>query len=334
MGIADSSDERGQQRRDRTVLRKLVIIYAENPDLYSQIAARFPELEVEIYTCDHHFIRAVEDAEIIFMARKFSKEMLQGAKRLKWLHLAATGIDRLLPLSDFSPELIITNSKGIRAEMISNYVICVILMLLWDFPRMMRNQGQKVWRRWPVARIEGKVLGILGLGNIGQAIARRAKSFGMVVTGTRRSMQPLDDKDLSSIPIKSKHDLLSAADFVVLVVSLTPETQGMMGKQAFETMKESAYLINVSRGAVVQERELIAALREKKIAGAVLDVTEQEPLPPESELWSLENVIITPHISSSSTDSRERAAELFCKNLYRYLRHEKMLNVIDRAKGY
>jgi phosphoglycerate dehydrogenase-like enzyme len=296
-------------------MRRLVI-YAENPDLYSQIAPRFPELEVEIYTDDDRFIRAVEDAEIIFMARKFSKEMLQGAKRLRWLHLAGTGIDRLLPLSDFPPELIITNSRGIRAEMISNYAICVILMLLWDFPRMMRNQRQKAWRRWPVARIEGKVLGIVGLGNIGQAIAQKAKSFGMVVTGTRRSMQPLDDKDLSSIPIRSKHDLLSTADFVVLVVPLTPD------------------LINVSRGAVVQERELIAALREKKIAGAVLDVTEQEPLPPDSELWSLENVIITPHISSSSTDSRERTAELFCKNLYRYLRHEKMLNVIDRAKGY
>jgi len=310
-----------------------VVIYAETPDLYSQITARFPELEVEIYTCDDRFVRAAEDAEIIFMARKFSKEMLQGAKRLRWLHLAATGIDRLLPLSDFPPELIITNSKGIRAGMISDYVICVIWMLLWDFPRMMRNQRQRVWQRWPVARIEGKVLGVVGLGNIGQASARKAKPFGMVVIGTRRSMQPLDE-DLSSIPIKSKYDLLSTADFVVLTVPLTPETQGMIDRQAFETMKESAYLINVSRGAVVQERELIAALREKKIAGAVLDVTEQEPLPPDSELWTLENVIITPHISSSSTDSHERTAELFCKNLRRYLRHEKMLNVIDRAKGY
>jgi len=308
-------------------------IYTDNVEAQASISHRFPQVRVRITKVAEEFIEAARDAEIIFLSRKYERSMLLGLQHLKWLHLGGTGIDRLRPLSDFDPEIIITHTPGLNAEMIADYVICVILMLVWDFPRLIRNQSGRRWERWEVDRLEGKTLALIGLGNIGRAVALRAMAMGMRVVGVKRSPESVPGVE-RVVGSEQLHEILSEADFVVLAVPLTGATRGMVGLREFRTMKETAYLINICRGAVVQEHALIAALKEGCIAGAALDVFENEPLPPDSELWGLENVIVSPHISSWSKDYRARSAKVFCINLERYLSHQPLLYVIDRSKEY
>ncbi len=314
--------------------RPKLAIYTDDSEAYAFILRRFPQVEARIEDTPEGFMEATREAEIICVARKYERSMVLDLLHLKWLHLGGTGIDRLRPLSDFDPEIIITHTPGLNAEMMANYVICVLLMLVWNFPRLIRNQSQRRWEeRWATDRLEGKTLALVGLGNIGRAVARKATAMGLRVIGVKRSPDPVPCVERVAGP-DQLHEILGEADFVALAVPLTGETYRMIGSRELHAMKETAYLINVCRGAVVQERALIAALQEKRIAGAALDVFENEPLPPDNELWDLENVIISPHISSWSKDYRARAAEVFCTNLERYLSHQPLLNVIDRSREY
>jgi phosphoglycerate dehydrogenase-like enzyme len=315
--------------------RPKLVVYAEGleMDAYKAISSRFPQVDTRVETKAKEFVEAACEADIICMARKYERGTVLGAQRLRWLHVGGTGIDRLHPLSDLDPKLIITHTPGLNAQMMADYVICVILMLTWDFPRLMRNQLERKWEDWTVDRVEGKVLALIGVGNVGRSVAHRATALGMRVIGIKRLPEPVQHVERVA-GLDQLHQTLSEADFVVLAVPLTKETQGMIGPRQLEAMKKSAYLINVCRGSVVQERALIAALQKGRIAGAALDVFENEPLPPDSELWGLKNVIISPHISSWSKDYRMRAAEVFCVNLERYLSGKALLHVIDRSRGY
>ncbi|MBC8492949.1 MAG: D-2-hydroxyacid dehydrogenase [Chloroflexi bacterium] len=313
-----------------------MIIYTDDMgmDAYEMISSRFPQVDVRIEKMPEEFEEASRGADIICMARKYKRSTVLGAQRLKWLHVGGTGIDRLHPLNELDSELIITNTPGLNAEMMADYVICVMLMLTWDFPRLMRNQLERKWERWAVDRLEGKVLALIGVGNIGRPIADRAVALGMRVIGVKRSPEPVPGVERVAGVDDQLHQTLSEADYVVLALPLTNETRGMIGPREFEAMKENAYLINVCRGKVVQEEALVTALRQGQIRGAALDVFENEPLPPESELWGLKNVIISPHVSSWSKDYRMRAAEIFCVNLERYLSGKPLLHIVDRSRGY
>ena len=178
-----------------------------------------------------------------------------------------------------------------------------------------------------------QVVGVVGLGTIGREIARLANSIGMRVIGTRNNPEPVPhvEKVYGADELRS---VLSEADFVVLIAALTPETRGMIGKAELAAMKQDAYLINVARGAIVVEADLIEALQNGTIAGAALDVFETEPLPPESPLWKMENVIITPHIAGARPDYLHAVSEIFSKNLTRYISGEPLFNVVDRDKCY
>jgi phosphoglycerate dehydrogenase-like enzyme len=308
-------------------------IYTDNVEAQAFISDRFPQVKVRITDRAEEFIEVARDAEIIFLSRKYERSTVLALRHLKWLHLGGTGIDRLRPLSDLDSEIIITHTPGLNAEMIADYVICVTLMLTWDFPRLIRNQLERRWERWLVDRAEDKTLALIGLGNIGRAVARKATAMGMRVIGVKRSPDSVPGVEYVVGP-DQLHEILGEADFVVLAVPLTGETWGMIGPREFLTMKETACLINICRGAVVQEQALIEALKKRRIAGAALDVFENEPLPGDSELWGLENVIISPHISSWSRGYRARAAEVFCANLQRYLSHQPLLYVIDRSREY
>jgi D-2-hydroxyacid dehydrogenase (NADP+) len=308
-------------------------IYTDNVEAQAFVSHRFPQVHVRMTTTAEGFVEAAHDAEIIFLSRKYARSMVLGAQHLKWLHLGGTGIDRLRPLSDLDPEVIITHTPGLNAEMIADYVICVILMLIWDFPRLIWNKSERRWERWLVDRVGDKTLALIGLGNIGRAVARKATAMGMRVIGVKRSPDSVPGVERVMGPDRL-HKILGEADFVVLAVPSTRETWRMIGPREFHAMKETAYLVNVCRGAVVQEQALISALRGGDIAGAALDVFENEPLPRDSELWGLENVIISPHMSARSKDYRARAAEVFCINLERYLSHQPLLHVIDRSREY
>jgi phosphoglycerate dehydrogenase-like enzyme len=182
----------------------------------------------------------------------------------------------------------------------------------------------------------GKTVGIVGLGHIGEEVARLSKACGCRVIGTRRSATERtrsDDCD-EIMPSKDLPALLGKSDFVVLAVPLTNDTRQLIGETELRSMRSNAVLVNIARGAVVDEPALIRALKEGWIAGAALDVFEQEPLPPESELWDMENVIVSPHISGGTEIYNQRAAGIFRENLRRYLAGERLMNLADPARGY
>ena len=200
-------------------------------------------------------------------------------------------------------------------------VLEMMLMFVKDAPSCLLMKQAREWRRFRPKLLKGQTVGILGLGVIGREIARLCKAFGMKVIGLRRSggaETPFPDVD-RVYPRERLPELLAESDFVVLALPLTKETKGLIGEKELRGMKPSAYLINVARGAIVDEEALLRALEEKWIAGAGLDVFIQEPLPPESKFYELPNVIFSPHISGDMPDYELRATEVFCENLRRYL---------------
>jgi phosphoglycerate dehydrogenase-like enzyme len=211
----------------------------------------------------------------------------------------------------------------------------VMLQLARCSQELFTLQQQKKWdRSIRVEEIQGKTLGVLGAGSIGQEIARKAKVFGMKTLGLNRSGRRVEHFDQIH-PTTELNQLLGVCDYLVVVLPLTGETKLLLGAAEFGRMKESSYLINISRGEVVDEQALIAAIRDKRIAGAVLDVFCQEPLPVDSPLWDLDGVIITPHLSSRSPLYMERAMEIFAHNLTVFLQgYGEMRNIIDLSKGY
>lgn len=215
-------------------------------------------------------------------------------------------------------------------------VLEMMLMFVKDAPSCLLMKQAREWRRFRPKLLKGQSVGILGLGAIGREIARLCKAFGMKVIGVRRSGGPESSfPDVDRVyPRDRLPELLAESDFVVLALPLTKETKGMVGEKELRGMKPSAYLINVARGAIVDEGALLRALEEKWISGAGLDVFIQEPLPPESKFYELPNVIFSPHISGDMPEYELRATEVFCENLRRYLAGEPFLHEVDKEKEY
>ena len=255
------------------------------------------------------------------------------APRLRWVQLLSAGVDHVPQIGD--NRVVVTNASGIHAVPISEYVLGVMLVLAKRLHLAFDSQRQKRWQRFGFtpSELEGKTLGIIGLGHIGRAVARLGRAFGMRVVAMKRTPGAEEDVD-ELLPADRLHDLLAQSDFVVLAVPLTHETRQMIDEAALRSMKRGACLVNIARGAVVDEEALSRALREEWIAGAALDVFEKEPLPEDSSLWGLENVIITPHMAGGSERYMERAVALFADNLRRYLAGEPLRNVVDLERGY
>jgi phosphoglycerate dehydrogenase-like enzyme len=244
---------------------------------------------------------------------------------LRWFHSFSAGVDHPAFRSLLERGVMLTNSSGSSAPSIAQYVVGMMLRVSKRMDGWTANQRDRVWQSQETEELTGKTVGIVGVGAIGGEVARLAKAFGMRVIGLRRRQRPLRHID-ELLPPERLHDLLAASDFVVLTVPLSSETEGMIGAAELRAMKPLAWLINIARGRVIREQELIDALKSGAIAGAVLDVFEQEPLPPEHELWSLPNVIVTPHNSGWSPLNFERASELFVENFARFASAKPLKN--------
>ena len=266
------------------------------------------------------------------------------APRLHWLQYPGAGIDALRPTGLLDPKsgLIITTATGIHSTTISEYVFGSMLMFNWNWPQMVRLQDGHVWARsasWynlGGRELTNQTLGIVGLGSIGRRIAQLGRAFGMHVIAIRRSSSEGEkDPDVDQVfPANQLHELLALSDYVVISVPLTPQTEKLIGEAELRAMRPGAYLVNIARGRVIDEQALIRALREGWIAGAGLDVAQEEPLPPESPLYSMPNVILTPHISGASVHYDERLAALFAENLRRYRAGQPLKNRYDPSRGY
>ena len=214
---------------------------------------------------------------------------------------------------------------------IAQYVLLMMLHHVKGMTAWERAQARREWVRSPSDELTGKTVALLGVGGIGAEVARLAKALGMRVVGLRRRPEPVEHVD-ELLPPGKEDELCAQADFLVICAPLTHATKGIIGAAELARMKPTAYLINVARGPIVQERALIEALRAGRIAGAALDVFEIEPLPPDHELWALPNVVITPHCAPASPMHIVRGTELFIENLRRYTAGRPLLNVVDPAE--
>jgi len=275
-------------------------------------------------------------AEIIYgWIHHFPKKLLERTPRLKWIQTMSAGVD-LLPEEIRRDRVRIVNVSGLHGTPMGEMVLEMMLMFAKNAPACFQMKQAREWRRFRPKLLKGQTVGILGLGAVGREIARLCKAFGMEVIGIRRSgrpEQPFPDVD-RIYPPGQLPEVLAKSDFVVLALPLTKETRSMIGEKELRGMKPSAFLINPARGAIVDEGALVRALEEKWITGAGLDVFIKEPLPPESRLYELPNVIFSPHISGDMPDYELHATEVFCENLRRYLAGEPFLHEVDREKEY
>ncbi|MGY4501665.1 phosphoglycerate dehydrogenase-like enzyme [Bradyrhizobium sp. GM24.11] len=312
---------------------KIVVFHPAAEDYVKAVRGAFPALEAVAGTDPDLLRQHISDAEII-LTSSFPVEALESAQRLRWIQSTNAGVDFLAPVRERLRGALVTNARGVHAEVMADYTVGVVTMLHWGFPELLRQQAVQEWRPKFVDPLSGKTIGIVGLGAIGTEIARRAKSAGMTVLGMRRGSARAGEPVDQYFGREQFHDLLSRADFVVLVVPLTPETKKLVGAQELSAMKRSAYLVNLSRGTVVDEAALTKSLADRQIAGAALDVFETEPLPSRSQLWTMPNVIITPHMAGNPTEYPRRVLQIFLENLRRYLAGEDLLNVVDLTRGY
>lgn len=293
-----------------------------------------PELDLALAHDLAELKERLRETEILLCTQLPAEALAGGVGRLRWIQLTSAGVEGVLPVRELLGNVVVTNARGIHAELMSDYALAVMVMLQWDFPRLLRDQAERRWRREPKASLAGSTLGIVGPGAIGAEIGRRAAAFGMRVIGVRRSGRQRPPGFADMFASEELDDVLPQCDFVCIVVPDTPQTRGMFGQNQFRAMKDTAFLINISRGSLVDEPALIEALREKSIAGAGLDVFEKEPPEPGNPLWRMPNVIMSPHISGMMDVNAERVAALFADNLSLYTRAESLRNIVDLERGY
>ncbi len=256
--------------------------------------------------------------------------------RLAWVHSATAGVERVLTPSAAARDLVITNARGVFSDPIAEYVLMMILAVNRRLPQLLELQREHTWQPLEAIEMHDVTVGIVGLGSIGLAVARRAAAFGCRVVATRRRIDAHEDlsSGIEVLPADALPQLLAVSDFVVLALPLTTATEDLFDAEMLARMKPGSWLINVARGKLVDERALVRALRDGPMRGAVLDAFRDEPLPPDSPLYDVPNLIVTPHTSWTSGRVLDRSIELFCENLGRFTRGERLENAVDPDVGY
>jgi phosphoglycerate dehydrogenase-like enzyme len=289
------------------------------------------------YTSAPDLPDALRGADVLFVWDFLSTAVADAwpsADRLRWVHIASAGVDRLLFPELVRSPVVVTNSRGVFDRPIAEYVLGLILAFAKDLPATLGLQRERAWRHRETERLDGQRVLVVGAGPIGRAIGRLLSAAGMTVSGVGRTARSADP-DLGQVHAwRELASLLPEADYVVVAAPLTEETRGSFDAAAFERMKPSARLINVARGPIVVEEDLLAALHKGEIAGGALDVVVAEPLPPDHPLWTAPNVIISPHMSGDFVGWLDALARLFAENFRRWLAGEELLNVVDKRLGY
>lgn len=299
----------------------------------------FPGLEV-VHLSDYGRVNdEIADADIV-IGWSLRGEQINAARKLRWIHSTATAVHALMSPELRAGNIVITNARDVHGPVVAEHAMALVFALAKRLPQAMRYQQQKHWAQqdlWdaplPPRELSGATLSILGLGGIGRPLAKLAKSIGMGVIGVREHSRSCEGVDIV-YAFDHIEDALRAGDFVVLALPLTEKTDRLMDARRLALLKRDAYLINVGRGALIDESALVEALRRRAFAGAALDVTTQEPLAADSPLWEMENVLITPHIASLTDKMWERHYQSFAENLRRFLKGDPLLWIVDKEKGY
>ncbi|MEH7124620.1 D-2-hydroxyacid dehydrogenase [Bacillus sp. JJ1532] len=317
--------------------RKLIVTQNLSEDLVEAIKEVIPDWELIVGKDNTVWQDHIQEAEIIAGWKKeLTEHVLSHDSKLRWVQSWSAGINSM-PLKEFNNRHIqLTSANGVHSFPISETIFALMLGLTRKIHTYVKNQQTKTWHHSGLKlELHGKTMGLFGVGAIGKETAKIAKAFGMNVLGFRRSDLPEEHVD-TMYSLDQINEVLPICDYVVVTLPLTEETKHLFGKEQFGLMKPSSFFINIGRGDIVVESELIKALIEGKIAGAGLDVFEKEPLSEESPLWEIENVIITPHTAGSTENYDKRVIkDILIPNLKSYLKDEKLLiNLVDYHKGY
>ncbi|MHB8217835.1 MAG: D-2-hydroxyacid dehydrogenase [Candidatus Sulfotelmatobacter sp.] len=305
------------------------------------LQSEFPQIEI-VHKLNYDDVEEyLRDSEIIF-SFSLRPEQFRLAENLRWVHAPTAAVHQLLFPELVKSQVILTNAHEVHGPVVAEHVIALIFALAKKIPQAALLQQKRIWGQnsiWndgPRPReIAGATLGLIGLGSIGRNVARMASALGMRVIAVREHPEKEKPDGVATVYDPAQiNDVLPQSDYVVMAAPLTEATRGLINANRLAAMRRDAYLINVGRGPQVEEAALADALRNRRIAGAALDVFEQEPLPPESPLWPLDNLLITPHTAGLTEKLWQRHYELFSENLRRYFGGVPLLSVVDKQKGY
>ena len=337
-----------------STLQVLITVQFE-PELINQVEAVSPRLVVttiEASEADDVPEEAWQEADILYTHKALPDP--DSAPQLKWIQFHRAGNEMFMEAPILrKPGLVASSMSGASAPQVAEYVLEMILALGHKLPQIMEHQKRADWSEergeiFQPMELNQSTVGIIGYGSIGRQVAKLLRAFGATVLATKRdAMRPADggyspegvgdpegDYLQRLYPAEALKSMLKECDYVVVCVPLTKDTQGLIGEAQLAVMKQPAFLVDVSRGGVINHAELIPALAEGQIAGAALDVYPEEPLPEDNPLWKMPNVILTPHIAGVSQEYNCRAVDLFAENLKRYLDGEQLMNLIDVQRGY
>jgi phosphoglycerate dehydrogenase-like enzyme len=328
--------------------RKLLILTYHRLELWiappwfaERLRSEFPEVEVAQLNSYENIEQHIANVEILF-GISLRPEQFVAATKLRWIHSQAAAVHQLMFPELVNSDVIITNARDVHGPVVAEQVVAMMFALAKRIPAAVRFQQNHEWGqdafssgRSHSRELAGATLGLVGLGSIGRNVAKHASALGMRVIAVREHPEKEKPQYVHQVlPTSKLQELLAQSDYVVLSTPVTAETTGMIGRQQLATMKPEAFLLNVGRGPLIDEAALADVLREHKIGGAALDVFDQEPLPPDSALWDLEDLLITPHTAGISEKMWERHYVLFSDNLRRYLSGQPLLGLVDKRSGY
>jgi phosphoglycerate dehydrogenase-like enzyme len=299
------------------------------------VAARFPDDRV-LAIGDEKGLAAAADAEVAFSGNnpRRVRQLLDATPKLRWYHTVSAGVENM-PLPELAQRgIVLTNNSGSYDIQIAEHLLAFVLAASRQLHRYRDSQRMSEWKDEPHQELRDATIVVYGMGSIGGEIARLAIAVGMRVIGVRRTAGRPEPGVERVVAADRLADVVGEADYLAIAAPLTPATRGAISREVISRMKPTAWILNIARGAIVDEPAMVEALQAKRIGGAALDVFTTEPLPKESPLWTLENVIVTPHNSGSSPRAGERTLALFAENLRRYKSGETLINRVDYEAGY
>ena len=311
---------------------KVLIGSRQAPDIEAMLSDLPSTVEVRFLPHGESLRDHIADVDILF--GHLGEDVMPEATALRWVHQPHAGVEGFMYPAFKVSDVILTNCRGLYGTQIAEHAFALLLSLTRRIPEQLEFMKTKHWERVPCIELAGMTMGVLGLGGIGRAIAARAQAFEFNVIAA--DVEPIDKPDTVSelFDLDGLMVFLAKSNILMVCCPSTPETHKLLSDAQFNQMPDASFLVNVSRGRIIDETALITALQSGKLAGAGLDVTYTEPCPPESPLWKQENVILTSHSAGSSQHVRRRAMQLFIDNLHRYIKDEPLVNVVDKQKGY
>jgi phosphoglycerate dehydrogenase-like enzyme len=329
-----------ERARTRLFMDNNTILVLANPTepFLTMLEALPPGTSFAVGKTPEAFERAAPDATVIFSCagKKLLEPVWRMAPKVRWVHSRSAGLDNVLFPALVESAVLLTNGRGVFSESLGEFAIGAALFFAKEFRRLLRNQAAGVWEEFHVEMLAGKTMGIVGYGDIGRAVARRAKALGMRVLALRRDTRLSEgDPFVDAVfPPEKRIDMISQSDYIVAAAPLTPATRGLVGEAEIRAMKPTAVFMNIGRGPVVDEAALIRALEEKRIRGAALDVFEKEPLVEGHPFYRMENVLLSPHCADHTHDWQHLAMQFFLDNFERFRKGEPLLNLVDKKRGY